>query len=82
MIASPRLRVRVPFSVVHFPRPLTTTICFMPAGSAWIRILGPDVEETIGLIGEVHPEVLDRWGIRFPVAAFELSLNTLHGAVG
>jgi phenylalanyl-tRNA synthetase beta chain len=31
----------------------------------------------VGLIGEVHPEVLERWGITMPVAAFELSLSRL-----
>ena len=32
---------------------------------------------SVGLIGEVHPEVLERWGITMPVAAFELSLSKL-----
>lgn len=31
----------------------------------------------VGLIGEIHPEVLERWGITMPVAAFELSLDGL-----
>jgi phenylalanyl-tRNA synthetase beta chain len=38
-------------------------------------ILVADVE--VGWIGEVHPEVLDLWGIKVPCAAFELDLSTL-----
>lgn len=33
----------------------------------------------LGWIGEVHPEVLERWGIRAPVAAFELRQAALVG---
>jgi phenylalanyl-tRNA synthetase beta chain len=36
----------------------------------------------IGMIGEVHPEVLERWGITMPAVAFEISLSELalrHG---
>ena len=32
---------------------------------------------SVGLIAEVHPEVLERWGVTMPVAAFELSLSKL-----
>ncbi|NJF25980.1 phenylalanine--tRNA ligase subunit beta [Thermococcus sp. Bubb.Bath] len=34
--------------------------------------------ETIGVIGEVHPAVLENWGIEMPVAAFELFLAPLY----
>jgi phenylalanyl-tRNA synthetase beta chain len=33
--------------------------------------------EVIGVIGEMHPEVLEAWGIKNPAAAFELSLSPL-----
>ena len=31
----------------------------------------------LGLIGELHPEVLERWQIALPVVAFEVNLTTL-----
>ncbi len=31
----------------------------------------------VGWIGELHPEVLENWGIKVPAAAFELDLDTL-----
>ncbi len=34
-------------------------------------------KEEVGYIGEIHPKVLDQWGIRVPVAAFELNLADL-----
>lgn len=34
-------------------------------------------DDEIGWIAEVHPEVLDRWGIKVPCAAFELDLTCL-----
>ncbi|MHC4600344.1 MAG: phenylalanine--tRNA ligase subunit beta, partial [Planctomycetota bacterium] len=33
--------------------------------------------KTIGRIGEIHPEVLEAWSIKNPVAAFELHLSPL-----
>ncbi len=36
------------------------------------------VEDTpIGDIGEIHPAVLDAWGVRTPVVAFEIDLTTV-----
>jgi phenylalanyl-tRNA synthetase beta chain len=32
---------------------------------------------TIGVIGEVHPEVLERWQIGVPVVAFDVNLSQL-----
>jgi phenylalanyl-tRNA synthetase beta chain len=32
----------------------------------------------IGTIGEIHPEVLQNWGIPVPVAAFEINLDLLY----
>jgi phenylalanyl-tRNA synthetase beta chain len=34
-------------------------------------------EQPVGLLGETHPEVLDRWEIGMPVAAFEVNLGAL-----
>ncbi|MBD3369401.1 phenylalanine--tRNA ligase subunit beta [Candidatus Fermentibacteria bacterium] len=46
---------------------------FVPGRSALVRIDG----EAAGMIGEVHPAVLDRWGIDRPGSAFEIGLATL-----
>lgn len=35
-------------------------------------------ETPIGLIGEIHPEVLERWQIAMPVVAFEVNLSRLE----
>ncbi len=32
---------------------------------------------SIGIVGEIHPQVLNNWGIEKPVAAFEISINGL-----
>ncbi|GAB6135669.1 phenylalanine--tRNA ligase subunit beta [Thermococcus prieurii] len=34
--------------------------------------------KTIGVIGEIHPAVLEKWGIEMPVAGFELFLRPLY----
>jgi phenylalanyl-tRNA synthetase beta chain len=34
----------------------------------------------VGVIGEIHPAVLDAWGIQMPCAAVELDLEALLGA--
>lgn len=34
-------------------------------------------DEGVGLIGEVHPEILENWGIKMPTVAFELDLTAL-----
>lgn len=34
--------------------------------------------QTIGVIGEIHPAVLEKWGIEMPVAGFELFLRPLY----
>jgi len=36
-------------------------------------------DRAVGLIGEIHPEVLDRWEIGTPCAAFEILLDLLKG---
>jgi phenylalanyl-tRNA synthetase beta chain len=32
----------------------------------------------VGIIGEVHPEILDKWGIKMPTVLFELDLSVLN----
>jgi phenylalanyl-tRNA synthetase beta chain len=34
-------------------------------------------DKTVGLIGELHPEVLERWQISVPCSMFELALTPL-----
>lgn len=56
---------------------------FIPGRAAWIDLVAPDGELTrAGLIGELHPGVLERWGIRFPMAAFELVQDRLRSFLG
>jgi len=31
--------------------------------------------KAVGLIGELHPEVLERWQITMPISAFELVID-------
>jgi len=44
---------------------------FVPGRTGAIAVAG----RRIGVIGEVHPEVLERWGIQMPCAAVELELD-------
>ena len=46
---------------------------FIPGRSGEIRVDGT----AIGIIGEVHPQVLDTWGIKIPTVLFELDLSSL-----
>ncbi len=34
-------------------------------------------EQKIGSIGEIHPQVLEHWGVKFPSAGFELDIECL-----
>lgn len=47
---------------------------FMPGRTGKIVL---DSGVTLGILGEIHPETLEAWGIKMPVAAFELDLETL-----
>jgi phenylalanyl-tRNA synthetase beta chain len=38
--------------------------------------------KSLGVIGEVHPEVLERWQIAVPVVSFDLNLTQLIEAGG
>lgn len=46
---------------------------FIPGRSAAVLIQG----KTAGIIGEIHPGVLEAWGIAVPVAGFEVLLERL-----
>ncbi len=48
---------------------------FLPGRCARLWIAG--LPEPVGWLGEVHPEVLERWEIGMPAAAFELTLDPL-----
>ena len=55
---------------------------FIPGRAAWVVLSAGSARERIGLIGEVHPAVLDAWKIYTPASAFELCLDTLRGLLG
>jgi phenylalanyl-tRNA synthetase beta chain len=48
---------------------------FLPGRAAEIRVKG----RKVGVMGEVHPRVLENWGIQMPCAAFEVSLDLMRG---
>jgi phenylalanyl-tRNA synthetase beta chain len=50
----------------------------IPGRSARIIVDGKDV----GGVGELHPEVLDNWGIKMPCSAFEINLEKVMEALG
>lgn len=58
---------------------------FIPGRATWVRgrvtRQGRTREEDLGVLGEVHPEVLERWGIYFPSVAFEVRLDALRALV-
>ena len=55
--------------------PPTDHPTFIPGRAADVEIDG----ETVGVIGEVHPEVLVEHDLELPVAAFELRLDAIEG---
>jgi phenylalanyl-tRNA synthetase beta chain len=48
---------------------------FLPGRAARISVGG----RAVGIMGELHPRVLENWGIQMPCAAVELSLDLLRG---
>lgn len=44
---------------------------FLPGRAGEIRVDG----ESYGIIGEIHPEVLENWSVSVPVSAFEISVD-------
>lgn len=51
---------------------------FIPGRAAWVEVAAGGRTEVLGVLGEVHPEVLERWGIGCPVVGFELRLDALQ----
>lgn len=47
---------------------------FIPGRSGKVVVEGKE----IGIIGEVHPLVLENWGVEMPVAGFEVALRPLY----
>jgi phenylalanyl-tRNA synthetase beta chain len=47
---------------------------FIPGRAAEVRVKG----KKVGVLGEVHPQVLENWGIQMPCAAVELSLDLMR----
>ncbi len=52
---------------------------FLPGRGATIIADGEAGEREVGVLGELHPEVLDAFRLRHPAADFELDLTTLTG---
>jgi phenylalanyl-tRNA synthetase beta chain len=50
--------------------------CFLPGRGAEILLDG----HAIGTIGELHPEVLERWGVKMPATYLELRIDALPDA--
>ena len=48
--------------------------CFIPGRAASVVVNGTEV----GFLGEIHPQVLDEFGLLTPVVATELNLSKLH----
>jgi len=48
---------------------------FIPGRAADIRVKG----RKVGIMGEVHPRVLENWGIQMPCAVVELHLDIMRG---
>ncbi|HVP17354.1 MAG TPA: phenylalanine--tRNA ligase subunit beta [Spirochaetia bacterium] len=47
---------------------------FIPGRAAEIRVKG----RKVGIMGEIHPAVLENWGIQMPCAGVELSLDLMR----
>ena len=47
---------------------------FIPGRAAEIRVKG----KKVGIMGELHPQCLENWGIQMPCAAVELSLDLMR----
>ena len=50
---------------------------FADGRSAQISVADSEKDEVVGYVGEVAPDVLVRYGLKVPVAGFELSLESL-----
>lgn len=50
---------------------------FIEGRVARIELVGPGGTSSVGLIGELHPEALERWQISMPCSMFELTIDPL-----
>lgn len=50
---------------------------YLPGRGATVTALWEGGQEVVGEIGELHPEVLETFRLRYPAAIFELDLTTL-----
>jgi phenylalanyl-tRNA synthetase beta chain len=50
-------------------------------GTADESVVGTVVRTVVGTVGEIHPQVLENWGIQMPCAAAEIDLSTLWTAL-
>jgi phenylalanyl-tRNA synthetase beta chain len=50
--------------------------CFLPGRGAELVLDG----QGVGMLGELHPEVLERWGVKMPASYLELRLSALPDA--
>jgi phenylalanyl-tRNA synthetase beta chain len=52
---------------------------YLPGRVAQVLATLPATESLsmVGLLGEIHPQVLERWEIGMPAAAFEINLGAL-----
>ncbi|MEM8836358.1 MAG: phenylalanine--tRNA ligase subunit beta [Planctomycetota bacterium] len=52
---------------------------FIPGRAARVFAVRDGARTDVGMLGEIHPEVLERLGLVHPVSAFELELEALGG---
>jgi phenylalanyl-tRNA synthetase beta chain len=71
-----RLALKPSDKIVFEPSPIGGPI-FAKGRTATFSLLKAKQKSEIGTIGEVSPEVLERLGLRVPVAAFELNLDPI-----
>jgi phenylalanyl-tRNA synthetase beta chain len=55
---------------------------FLPGRAARVKVKAGSVERDLGFLGELHPGVLEAWGVRVPAGAFELSIGALADLLG
>ncbi len=56
--------------------------CFLPGRVGRVVVKNDNIELKVAYLGEIHPQVLQNFGLEMPVAAFELNLTELWKIVG
>ncbi len=54
---------------------------FIPGRSANINLKIKNKTISIGIIGEIHPQILDNWNIKTPIVALEINLEQLFESI-